>query len=248
MSAGAAEPVRIAMWSGPRNISTAMMRAWENRDDCVVVDEPFYACYLHATDIAHPMREAVLASQPHDWQAVIEALTAPLPPGIAVQYQKHMTHHMVVPLDAAWLGTVRHAFLIRDPVEIVASYARKRESVAVEDLGLLQEVDIYRQVRAATGQAPPVIEAADVLRRPEAALRALCEALGVPFSPKMLRWPPGLRASDGVWAPHWYDSVARSTGFEPYRRAALELPEPLAAVAEACRPHYEHLRALKLHI
>src|SRR5690606_12739538 len=121
-------------------------------------------------------------------------------------------------------------------------------SVGIEDLGLLQEVDIHRQVREVTGQEPPVIEAADVLRRPETALSALCEALGVPFSPKMLHWPPGLRESDGVWASHWYDSVARSTRFEPYRRAAVELPEPLAAVAEACRPHYEYLRALKLRV
>jgi hypothetical protein len=242
------EPVRIAMWSGPRNISTAMMRAWDNRPDCCVVDEPFYACYLQATGIQHPMTEAVLASQPRDWQAVVAQLTAPLPEGASLQYQKHMTHHMVVALDVAWLETARHAFLIRDPVEMVASYVRKRGEVTVEDLGLPKEVEIYHSICDSTGQAPPVIDASDVLRQPEAALRRLCGALSVPFSESMLSWPPGLRDSDGVWAPHWYNAVAQSTGFAPYTPSCVALPEPLLAVAEACRPHYEFLSARKLEV
>jgi hypothetical protein len=236
------------MWSGPRNISTAMMRAWENRDDCVVVDEPFYACYLSATGIRHPMRDAVLASQPCEWQAVIAGLTAPLPAGIGLQYQKHMTHHMVVPLDPTLLTTARHAFLIRDPVEMVASYVQKRGEVTVDDLGLPKQVEIYQRVCEATGQAPPVIEACDVLRHPEPALRRLCGALDVPFSERMLSWPPGLRDSDGVWAPHWYNAVARSTGFARYTPGSPALPEQLRAVAEACRPHYEFLRVRKLTV
>jgi hypothetical protein len=240
------ETLRIAMWSGPRNISTAMMRAWENRADCCVVDEPFYACYLDATGLRHPMREAVLASQPCEWQAVIAGLTAPLPAGIRVQYQKQMTHHMVVPLDAAWLKTARHAFLIRDPLEMVASYVQKRREVTVEDLGLRKQVEIYDSVCEATGREPPVIEAADVLRQPEAALRRLCLALGVPFSAKMLSWPPGLRASDGVWAPHWYHAVAQSTGFAPMTPKPIDLPDELLDVAEACRPAYRYLRVRKL--
>jgi hypothetical protein len=242
------EPVRIAMWSGPRNISTAMMRAWENRDDCCVVDEPFYACYLDATRIQHPMREAVLASQPWDWPAVIADLSAPLPVGCRLQYQKHMTHHMVVPLDPEWLATARHAFLIRDPYEMVASYARKRGEMTVDDLGLARAVEIFGHIREATGQEPPVIEASDVLRQPEAALRRLCLALDVPFSEKMLSWPAGLRNSDGVWAPHWYNAVAQSTGFSAYIPHHAPLPEHLRDIAEACMPHFEFLRAHKLAI
>lgn len=242
------EPVRIAMWSGPRNISTAMMRAWENRGDCVVVDEPFYACYLAATGVDHPMRAEVLASQPPEWSAVIESLTAPLPEGRAIQYQKQMTHHMMAPLDEAWLRTARHAFLIRDPVEMVASYTQKRGEVTVEDLGLPQAVEIYERVREVTGREPPVIEASDVLRRPEIALRRLCAALDVPFSERMLSWPPGLRESDGVWAPHWYNAVAESTGFAPYRPREVTLSEELRGVAEACMPYYEVLRARKLEM
>lgn len=243
------EPVRIAMWSGPRNISTAMMRAWENRDDCRVVDEPFYACYLEATGLDHPMRAEVLASQPRSWEAVIEGLTAPLPEGVSLQYQKHMTHHMLAPLDSAWLATVRHAFLIRDPHEVVASYAQKRGEVTAEDLGLEKQVEIYRRVVDATGVEPPVIEGIDVLRQPETALRRLCQALDVPFSEKMLAWPPGPRDSDGVWAPHWYNAVARSTGFSaPAEGPAAALPAELRAVADACVPHYEVLRARKLQV
>jgi hypothetical protein len=241
-----AEHVRIAMWSGPRNISTAMMRAWENRGDCQVVDEPFYACYLAATGLQHPMREEVLASQPSEWRAVIEQLTTPLPEGIDLQYQKQMAHHMVVPLDEAWLATARHAFLIRDPLEIVASYARKRGEVTADDIGLAKQVEIYERVGEVTGREPPVIEASDVLRRPEAALRSLCRALDVPFSERMLSWPPGLRESDGVWAPHWYDAVVKSTGFAPYRPRSVSIPDQLAAVAEASTPHYDFLRARKL--
>lgn len=236
------------MWSGPRNISTALMRAWENREDCCIVDEPFYGCYLHATGVQHPMREAVLASQPHQWRVVLAALMAPLPPGVRWQYQKHMAHHMVVPLDTTWLATARHAFLIRDPVETALSYAQKRAVFTVDDLGLAQQVEIYHTVYRATGQPPPVIEASDVLRQPAAALQRLCDALGVPFSEKMLSWPPGLRPSDGVWAAHWYHAVAESTGFARYRPGRAELPDELRAIAEACRPHYEFLRARKLPI
>jgi hypothetical protein len=242
------EPVRIAMWSGPRNISTALMRAWENREDCCVVDEPFYACYLHATGLEHPMREEVLASQPREWRAVMDQLTAPLPDGIGLQYQKHMTHHMLAPLEEEWLATARHAFLIRDPFEVVASYARKRGDPTADDLGLAKELEIYEQIAQATGSEPPVIEAGDVLQRPETALRRLCLALDVPFSERMLSWPPGLRDSDGVWAQHWYNAVAQSTSFSPPTPDVKDLPEHLVAVAEACLPHYHLLRARKLDI
>ena len=234
------------MWSGPRNISTAMMRAWENRDDCHVVDEPFYACYLHATGIRHPMYEAVLASQPREWHAVIVALTAPLPEGVAIQYQKHMTHHMVAGLDEDWLRTARHAFLIRDPIEMVASYARKREAVGIDDLGLPQQVQIYHRIADVTGTPPPVLESRDVLHDPATMLRRLCTALHVAFCDRMLSWPPGLRASDGVWAPHWYDAVAKSTGFGRFDAGPVVLPRELRDVAEACRPYYEFFCERKL--
>ncbi|MFK7915834.1 MAG: hypothetical protein AB8B93_18100 [Pseudomonadales bacterium] len=239
------EPVRIAMWSGPRNISTAMMRSFENRADCVVVDEPFYACYLAHSGVVHPMQEAVLASQPRQWSAVTAALREPLPAGVTLQYQKHMTHHMLEDLDAAWVQEVQHAFLIRNPADMVASYVNKRGSVTVDDLGLPRQVALYQSIQAATGQRPPVVEARDVLQDPEPALRQLCGALGIAFAPEMLAWPAGLRSSDGVWASHWYNAVETSTGFGAYSSHSEKLPSEYQRVVDACQPYYEFFQAQK---
>jgi len=231
------------MWSGPRTISTALMRSWENRRDTIVVDEPLYAFYLVATGLDHPGREEVIASQPADWRTVFRALTEdPLPPGISVYYQKHMTHHLLPAVDRAALAPLRHAFLIRDPRRLLASYARVRSAPTLDDLGLRQQVQIFEDFGG------PVIESADLLAAPEAALRALCAALGVPFSAAMLSWPPGPRDSDGVWAPYWYDNVIRSTGFVPVAASAEPpaLPPPLGALAEQCMPYYDRLVSYKL--
>jgi hypothetical protein len=229
--------VRIAMWSGPRNLSTATMRAWENRPDTVVVDEPLYAYYLAATGIDHPGRDAVIASQPTDWRTVVATLTeAPLPEPATIEYQKHMTHHVLPDVDLGTLAPLRHAFLIRDPRRVLASYARVREQPRLEDLGLPQQVALFRRFGG------PVVDSDDLLRAPETTLRRLCSALDVPFDAAMLSWPAGPRDSDGVWAPHWYASVEASTGFGPYRETPADLPEHLHPLAEACRPYYEELR------
>ncbi|HEX9355819.1 MAG TPA: hypothetical protein VF933_18605 [Streptosporangiaceae bacterium] len=235
------EPARIAMWSGPRTVSTALMRAWENRPDTVVADEPLYAFYLDRTGIAHPGREQVIASQPTSWQTVIRQLTAEsLPAGRTVSYAKHMTHHLLPEVDREALAPLRHAFLIRDPRELLASYARVRDTPTLDDLGLWQQAEIFERFGG------PVIDARDLLEQPEAVLRALCAALGVPFTAAMLSWPAGPRESDGVWAPHWYGSVWRSTGFGPYHPPDHALPPRLAALADQCQPFYQRLRACRL--
>ena len=229
--------VRIAMWSGPRNLSTATMRSWENRPDTVVVDEPLYAYYLASTGLDHPGRDEVVASQPTDWRVVVRTLTeAPLPKPATIQYQKHMTHHVLPDVDLETLEPLRHAFLIRDPLRVLASYARVREEPTLADLGLPQQAALFRRFGG------PVVDADDLLRDPETTLRHLCRALDVPFDPAMLSWPPGPRDSDGVWAPHWYAGVEASTGFGPYRDTPPDLPEHLGPLAEACRPYYEELR------
>lgn len=238
------EPVRVAVWSGPRNISTALMRAWENRKDCLVVDEPLYAAYLARTGVDHPGRDQVLAAQPTDVADAVRALHAPLPEGVRVHYAKHMAHHVAVDMDLAWTAAFRNVLLVRDPAEVVASYVRSRESCEPTDIGLLQQVrllDVWEDT-------PPVIDAGDFLRDPEAYLRWLCDWLGVPFTPDMLSWPAGPRSSDGVWAPYWYDTVRRSTGFEPWRPRSVELSPHDAAVAEACRPAYDALHALRVRL
>jgi hypothetical protein len=244
------EPIRIAMWSGPRNISTAMMRAFENRRDCFVSDEPFYAAYLVATGLVHPMRAEIIASQPLDWRLVSEYLTGPVPEGRPIWYQKHMTHHMVPGFGRDWLGSCVNAFLIRAPEAVLASYARKRADFTLEEIGLPAQVDLFQRAAHRLGRAPPVLEGEDVLANPERALRALCAACGVAFDPAMLTWRPGGRPTDGVWAPIWYEAVERSTGFAaPSAESRIEeLPEALKPIAEAARPLYETLAKHKLSI
>ncbi len=246
--------VRVAMWSGPRNISTAMMRAWENRPDSIVVDEPFYAAYLSRTGLDHPGRDEVIASQPTDPEQVLAGLRAPLPDGRTVHYAKQMTHHLDLAADRRWradlladlLGDARNVLLIRDPQEVVASYVRSREACEPEDLGIFQQVAVYDELVDRTGGDVPVIDAADFLRAPETYLRWLCDWLGIPFTDRMLAWPPGPRDSDGVWAPHWYDAVWASTGFGAYQPRTVSLSTADAAVAEACRPAYDMLSARRL--
>ncbi len=241
-------PVRIAMWSGPRNLSTALMRAWGSRADTAVVDEPLYAAYLAATGLEHPAREAVLESQPVDWRAVAEALLGPVPEGKAVFYQKHMAHHLLPAVGRAWLGGLRHAFLIREPAGMLASLARVTPDVTAADTGLPQQVALFEQTAERLGHAPPVIDAADVLADPPGVLAALCAALVVAYDPAMLAWAPGPRPEDGIWAPHWYSAVYASTGFAAPRAPdeAPDVPDALRGVLDACRPLYDGLTAHRL--
>jgi hypothetical protein len=234
--------VRVACWSGPRNISTATMRAWENRGDCEVVDEPLYAWYLDHTGLDHPARDLVVAAGETDWRLVVASLTDPWPDGPALQYQKHMAQHLVPDLPRDWIASLRNVLLIRDPAEVVTSYVRSRASVTPDDIGVLQQLEL----RQLLGPQVPVIDAADFLGDPEAYLRWLCDYAGVAFTPAMLSWPPGPRASDGVWAPYWYDAVLRSTGFEPYRPREVELSAEGEAVVAALRPAYDELHAARL--
>lgn len=245
--------VRIAMWSGPRNISTAMMRAFENRPDTVVWDEPFYAAELAATGRDHPMRDEVIAAGPTDPTAVVARLIGPLcdpaKPDASVFYQKHMTHHMLEAFSRDWIEhpQVVNAFLIREPERVLASYTKAWAQVSLEEIGIPQQGEIFDRVADRLGRAPPVIEAADVLRNPRSVLSALCLACGISFSEAMLSWPAGRRSSDGVWAPAWYKSVEASTGFaQPDDRPLPKLEGKLAAIAKAARPLYERLVRYKI--
>jgi Sulfotransferase domain len=232
---------RIAMWSGPRAVSTALMRAWENRADTVVIDEPLYGFYLARSGAPHPGRDEVMHTMPTGWREVIDHLTSvPLPAGRAIFYGKHMTHHLLPEVDRGALSSLRHAYLIRDPRQLLASYARVRTEPVLTDLGLEQQVEIFRRFGG------PVVDASDILRQPRQTLEALCAALRVPFDPAMLSWPPGPRDTDGVWARYWYDGVRRSTGFGPYQESAAELPTGLEPLAARCQQFYDEMFAHRL--
>ena len=230
------------MWSGPRNVSTALMRSWGNREDTVVVDEPLYAHYLAVTGRPHPGREQVIAHHETDWRRVIETLLGTQPPGTRVLYQKQMSHHLLPDIGREWLAQMTHAFLIRDPRAMLASLSEKLEEFTLADTGLLQQVEIFDHVIGSTGRVPPVVDSADLLAAPEAVLTRLCDALGVPFSARMLSWPPGRRDTDGIWAPWWYSRVEESTGFEPPpSRPPAHLAGELRAIETQCRPLYDKL-------
>ncbi len=236
----------IVMWSGPRNISTAMMRSWENRPDTVVYDEPLYGHYLHHTGLAHPGGDEVIAAQGPDWQTAVEQMMAPLTSGKQIHYQKHMTHHLFSHIDQDWFAQVEHCFFIWDPHEVVASYAKERESVTLDDIGFWQQVEIFERVIQHSDTMPPILDAQDVLNHPASLLTQLCEQLDIVFDANMLSWPPGSRDSDGIWAKHWYDSVNQSTGFKPYVKREVTLDPRLEAIAEQARPYYETLYSHRL--
>jgi hypothetical protein len=238
--------MRIAMWSGPRNISTAMMRSWGNRPDTVVCDEPLYAHYLRATGLPHPGADEVIRRHDSDWRTVVKWLTGPIPDGKAIFYQKHMTHHLLPEIDRGWLRALAHAFLIRDPREVLASYIKTIPNPTLADVGVAQQTEIFGLVREWTGRTPPVIDSRDVLEDPRRTLGALCEALGVPFLEAMLSWPPGPRDTDGVWAKHWYHNVEKSAGFEAYRPKSEPVPDAFRPMLDECMTHYQRLHSMRL--
>jgi hypothetical protein len=223
------------------------MRSWGNRDDTAVVDEPFYAFYLKMTGKKHPGRDEVLVQGETDWRTVVKQLSGPIPNGKRIFFQKQMSHHLLPEIGREWLGLVTNCFLIRDPAEVIISYTKKKDDPALDDLGFVQQAEIFNWVSDHTVRIAPVIDAKDVLQSPERILRLLCVAVGVPFSDAMLSWPPGFRQTDGIWAKYWYDEVVRSTSFQPYRPKNEPVPERLRDIYERCRECYERLYQHRLH-
>jgi hypothetical protein len=229
------------MWSGPRNLSTAMMYAFAARGDCSVWDEPFYAAYLAATGIAHPMAAEVISAGEPDPGQVANACLGPIPLSQSLFYQKHMTLHMIPAFDRSFLKGLTNVFLIRHPARVVASYAQKRESPTLADIGYLQQAELFDQVAEGQGHAPLVVDSATIRANPAKALQKLCAALNIPFTERMLHWPAGPKPFDGVWAPHWYDAVHRSTGFGDPEGDLPDLAGPQADLVASAMPAYEHL-------
>jgi len=218
-----------------------MMRSFGSRSDTFVSDEPFYGCFLKTTGAEHPMRDEVIAAMACDWRNVMASLRGPPPEAKSIWYQKHMWHHMTGPIGYDDFAGFTHAFLIREPERMIASYLRKRETAAFEDFGLERQAEFFEREADRLGRAPPVIDAGDVLANPQALLSKLCGALGISWEPAMLCWEPGPRETDGPWAPHWYATVEASTGFGPPEVEYVEIPEDAQRLADRCRPYYERL-------
>ena len=232
--------IRIAMWSGPRNISTAMMRSFSARADTAVTDEPFYGAYLKATGERHAMADDIIADMDCDWQSVTAAMRGDVPEGKAVWYQKHMSHHMEGPVGIEDFPDHVHVFLIRDPDLMVASYAQKNELKDAAQLGFARLVEYHDRVSQLLGCPAPVVDSNRLLADPEAKLRALCVAIGVDWDPAMLQWPKGPHPADGIWASHWYNAVWNSDRFgPPTPRSALS--DDQQRIADDCRASYEAL-------
>ena len=240
------EGVSIAMWSGPRNISTAMMYSFDNRGDCFASDEPLYAHYLSQTGIKHPDADAVMAHHETDADAVTDYLTGTIPRGAGVWYQKHMCHHILPDMGTGWLTSLENCFLIRDPREVLLSLSRITDEVSLWATGLPQQARLLEQVARESGEVPPILDARDVLEEPRGMLELLCERVGIRFSEEMLSWMPGPRECDGVCAEHWYDSVWSSTGFSPYRARTGDLAPGHEEILSQALPLYEAMHSLKM--
>lgn len=238
--------MKIAMWSGPRNLSTALMYSFAARPDCAAWDEPFYAAYLAATGIDHPMRDAIVAAHDANPVSVAAACAGPVPGGKALYYQKHMTLHMIPEFDRGFMRDLANVFLIRHPARVVASYSQKREAPTLADIGFVQQAELFDEVAGWSGRAPLVIDSADIRANPRESLTKLCTALGIPFHDSMLSWPPGPKPWDGVWAPHWYNAVHASTGFGEAEAPLPTLAAQYAPLVEQALPHYQRLARFKL--
>ncbi len=237
--------MRIAMWSGPRNLSTAMMYSFGARSDMAVVDEPFYAAYLSQTGIDHPMGDDILSSQSTDPDQVISDLLGPVPDGKPHFYQKHMSQHMISGISRDWIEEMTNIFLIRHPARVAASFAAKFENPSLSDIGFVQQTELFDQLKSA-GHAPLVIDSHDIRQAPETMLKSLCSALDLPWDPAMLSWPAGGHRDDGIWASHWYGAVHRSTQFSAAEGPLPNLTDEQAELAQGAMPSYEKLSEFKL--
>ena len=239
--------IKIGMWSGPRNISTALMRSFENRLDTTVIDEPFYAYFLKKTGIKHPVYKKVIDSYSTSWDHIANNLIGPIPDGKNIWYQKLMTHHWLKgePLD--WVKSIHNCFLIRHPKKVIISYLKIHNQINPELIGLPQQLHIFNQVVKKTNKIPIVISSEDILKNPKLMLSQLCDLLEIPFSNQMLEWPEGTRDTDGIWSKYWYQNVVKTTSFSQPKNNKEELPNQFTEVLEECMYYYQKMEKYKIN-
>ena len=237
------------MWSGPRNLSTALMRSFENRSDTTVIDEPFYAHYLLNTGLKHPGRNEIINSQSHDWNEIVKLCTGSIQSGKSIWYQKHMAQHNLDGYDISWITKLKNCILIRDPKYVISSY-NKHHLVQCNErlLGYVQQIEIIEYLLKVNKEIPLIIDASDILKKPEQALKKLCKTLGIDFTNDMLSWPRGSRNTDGVWGTYWYRRVNKSTGFEPLKHKKIKLDKNLIPLYKKCMKYYNFMYENRLKI
>jgi len=231
----------IAMWSGPRNVSTALMRSFENRSDCFVSDEPFYSYFLYKTRLKHPLNDEIIKSGLIDYNKIIKYITGPIPSSKNIWYQKHMTHHILEGENISWIKNMKNCLLIRHPSDVILSYSKKNEINSIQELGYLQQIEIYEMLTKEMETYPIIIDAHDLLRKPRQMLIEICKNLGIKFDNKMLSWPLGARKTDGIWGKHWYKQVETSTGFKPYIKTSRIISSKYLSLYDECIQYYNFL-------
>ena len=234
------------MWSGPRNISTALMRSWGSRSDTFVIDEPYYAHYLSQNDLDHPGRDEVIQEGELDSEKVSQGLVNDTKDSCSIYYQKHITHHLLDSIDREWMKSVINCFLIRDPKDMIISYSKVHPNLNMHLLGLEEQNEIFEYVKNITGEIPPIVDAKDVLLNPRNILSKLCGNIGITFSEEMLSWSRGPRDTDGNWGKYWYKNVMNSTGFNEYKSKKEDVPKEYEQLYQKCYILYKKLHRLRL--
>ena len=232
---------KIAMWSGPRNVSTALMYSFNERFDCYVTDEPLYANYLEKTGIKHPDFSKIIKKNETDFSLVIKWLTGPIPEKKSIWYQKHMCHHIPPESDISWIDCFSNCFLIRNPREVILSLSKITDFVSLDATGLPQQLMILNYMIEKGEEIPPIIDSKDLLENPDLILMALCRELGIDYLPQMTSWDVGPKKCDGIWAKHWYNSAWSSSGFNEYIESDGELVGELESVNLEAQEIYQKL-------
>tara|TARA_B100001564_G_C20454635_1_gene585104 strand:+ start:83 stop:814 length:732 start_codon:yes stop_codon:yes gene_type:complete len=231
----------IAMWSGPRNLSTALMRSFENRIDTIVIDEPFYAHFLKQTNLNHPGRDEIISTQDSNWDSIVKRITGPIPQNKSIWYQKHMAQHNLEGCDITWIKNFQNCILIRDPKYVIPSYNKEYSLLDEKLLGYSQQLDLIRILENEEGITPPIFDATDILKKPEQALKKICISVGISFSKNMLKWPKGKRKTDGIWAKYWYQNVENSSGFKPFQKKKIIIDKELTPLYDKCLKGYSSM-------
>lgn len=237
--------MKIATWSGPRNISTALMRSWSSRKDTIVIDEPFYASYLHRTQLKHPFYDEIINKYPVNDQEIIKILTGSIPDNKNIWYQKHMAHHICNFDSLSWILKLQNCFIIRKPNHVINSYIKKNELKKTEELGYIQQFKLINFLIKNSADFI-VIDTESLLKNPEKILTLWCKHFGLNFNKSMLKWKKGYHPNDGIWAKHWYSNVIKSSSFGRLKNNNTDVNDFYLEIYEECMFYYNQMKKFEL--